>query len=96
MAKAHHFLLQTKLMSAEALLSFPEINVVFLKISRITQGKVLKKQCIYRKYHTIQYSTINFNTYSYFLSIKNLFKTTKQFTLSKSYITIYLHTFHLK
>lgn len=31
MAKAHHFLLQTKLMSAEALLSFPEINVVFLK-----------------------------------------------------------------
>lgn len=57
MAKAHHFLLQTKLMSAEALLSFPEINV-FLKISRITQGKVLKKQCIYRKYHTIQYSTI--------------------------------------
>lgn len=47
-------------------------------------------------YHTVQYNTINFNTYSYFLSIKNLFKTTKQFTLSKSYITIYLHTFHLK
>lgn len=90
MAKAHHFLLQTKLMSV-ALFSFPEINVVFLKISRITQGKVLKKQCIYMKYNTI-----NFNTYSYFLSIKNLFKTTKQFTLSKSYITIYLHTFHLK
>lgn len=96
MAKAHHFLLQTKLMSAEALLSFPEINVVFLKISRITQGKVLKKQCISCKYHTIQYNTINFNTYSHFLSIKNLFKTTKQVTLSKSYITIYLHTFHLK